>query len=507
MTRCLPTILFLVATIVPAAAAPRFARIFSDHAVIQRSAPIEIRGSGAEPGARLRVRFGELEVSATPGADGEWNARLPPQAAGKVGRRLELLLNGAPIAVAHDVVVGDVWLAAGQSNMQFPVRSMLKALPEAQPWVDSSNRPRIRFRRVNDPVLKDRSAEAADLAQPAAWTPMTPQSVTRFSAVAAVFAKEMEQELDIPIGVIDVSWGGKPIEPFIPREAFTTPLLRRILELADSDSLDPLANLHGGVIIRNPEGHPGAIFNARMAPLVPYGLSGFIWYQAESNAGRGEDPREYRHKTRALVEGWRARWKNDALPFYFVQLPSYPPAGGWIRMREEQRLSLDIPHTGMAVTIDIRGEGIHPPDKIAVGERLALMPLAKSYGRTNTVSSGPLYRRHTIVGREVQIEFTDAEGGLMVGDKPFMKPPRETINTPLQWFELAGPDGVWHPATASIKGARVIVSSDAVANPVAVRYACHTAPQGGNLYNRAGLPASPFCSNLKMLPWVDPAPK
>lgn len=502
--------LLLIAHICVAAsfgAAPRFARIFTDHAVLQRDSTIQVWGTGAQAPSDLRVRLGAMEVGATIDADGSWKAQLPPQSANPIGAKLELLENGIPVAVINDVLLGDVWIAAGQSNMQFPVRSMLNALPEAQAWVDSADRPRIRFRRINDPVLKDRTTEALDLSQPDNWTPMTPQSVLQFSAVAAVFAKELEANLDVPIGVIDVSWGGKPIEPFIPREAFSSPLLKRILELADSDSLDPLGKLHGGVIIRNPEGHPGAIFNARMAPLVPYGLRGFIWYQAESNAGRGEDPREYRHKTRALVEGWRARWKKDSLPFYSVQLPSYPPANGWVRMREEQRRSLDIPHTGMAVTIDVRGKGIHPPDKIAVGERLAFLALTETHGRTNTASSGPIYRSHEIAEREVRVEFAHADGGLMVGDKPGMAPARPTPDAPLRWFELAGADGVWHSAQATIKGARVIVISKVVANPIAVRYACHTAPQGGNLYNHAGLPASPFCSHLGMLPWIDPEQK
>ena len=484
-----------------------FANIFADHAVLQRDAIVRVWGTGADPTSTLRLRFGHTQVDATLNADGSWKAQLPPQPASSVGTKLELLKDGNTVAVINDVLVGEVWLAAGQSNMQFPVRSMLKALPEAQAWVDSSERPRIRFRRINDPVLKDRAAEASDLAQATAWTPMTPRSVLQFSAVAAVFAKQMETKRNVPIGVIDVSWGGKPIEPFIPREAFTTPLLKRILNLADGDSLDALAKLHGGVIIRNPEGHPGAIFNARMAPLVPYSLSGFIWYQAESNAGRGEDPREYRHKTRALVDGWRARWKNNALPFYHVQLPSYPPATGWIRMREEQRRSLDIPHTGMAVTIDIRGEGIHPPDKIAVGERLARIALAKTYSRYTNEGSGPIYRNHTIHGREVHVHFKNAESGLMIGDRPNMEPPHETPDAPLRWFELAGADRVWHPARAGIRGDFVVVTSESVANPIAVRYACHKAPQGGNLYNRARIPASPFCSNLNMLPWVDPGPK
>ena len=332
---------------------------------------------------------------------------------------------------------------------------------------------------------------------------MTPDSVLAFSAVAAVFARELQEQLQVPVGIIDVSWGGKPIEPFIPREAFSTPLLGRIRELADADKLEELKQLRGGVIIRNPEGYPGAIFNARMAPVVPYGLCGFLWYQAESNAGRGEDPREYRYKMQALVEGWRARWKNEKLPVYFVQLPSYPPASGWIRMREEQRLALTIPDTAMAVTIDIRGEGIHPPDKLSVGRRLSRLALVQSYGRAELESSGPLYQSHRVVRSNIRVRFTHVKSGLMVGEKPGVLPARETSGAPLRWFEVAGGNKIWHAAEARIDGEEVVVSARQVANPVAVRYACQTQPQGGNLYNRAGLPASPFCSHLEMLPWAN----
>ena len=484
-------------------AAPRFAHVFGDHVVLQRDTPIRVWGSGAGTAAKLKVRFDDTLTPAQVDAKGNWVATLSAMPANRLGKELELLENGKPVAVVRDVVVGEVWLAAGQSNMQFPVRGMLKALPEAHAWVDASGQPAIRFRRVNDPVPADRQVEARELKTPDAWTPMTPTSVLGFSAVAAVFARELEARLDIPVGIIDVSWGGKPIEPFIPRARFTTPLLREIRELADADKLEQLAKLKGGLIIRNPQGHPGAIYHARMAPLEKFGLRGFLWYQAESNAGKGEDPRQYRAKMKALADGWRERWGRKQAPFCFVQLPAFPGATGWIRMREEQRLSTSIQNSAMAVTIDIRGEGIHPPDKISVGRRLAALALGKTYRIDDTVAEGPMYRTHEIQGNAVRVFFENVGKGLMVGDKPGVAAPQETPEAPLQWFELAGADGIWRRAQAAIEGDSVIVTSPQVERPVAVRYACSTEPQGGNLYNRAGYPASPFCSDLKRLPWED----
>ncbi|MEM1295386.1 MAG: sialate O-acetylesterase, partial [Verrucomicrobiota bacterium] len=213
--------------------------------------------------------------------------------------------------------------------------------------------------------------------------------------------------------------------------------------------------------------------------------------------------RHYRHKMEALASGWRNRWANPDLPFYFVQLPSYPNATGWIRVREEQRRALSIPNSGMVTTIDIRGEGIHPPNKMAIGERLAKLALTKSEDGGNAIGSGPHYRGHQVVGWEVRVQFDHIGDGLFAGNKPGFGPPEETPDDPLRWFELAGADGVWKPAEARIEGDEVIVLCHDIPLPTAVRYACTTEPQGGNLYNSAGLPASPFCSNLDLLPWQD----
>jgi len=482
---------------------PRFANIFSDHAVFQQGTDIAVWGFGIATGLAVKIEFGEITVKAKVDRVGNWLARLPARNADPRGRDLVLIVDGEIVDRLHDIVVGEVWLAAGQSNMQFPVRQMSKHLPEAKSWIGSARRPTIRVRRINDPVLKDRNAGAEDIKDTGGWVRMDPETVLQFSAVAAVFARELNASQNVPIGVLDVSWGGKPIEPFIPRGMFYHHGLKPILKMANEGHLDELAKLSGGVIIRNPEGHPGAIFNARIGPLTRYALKGAIWYQAESNCGRGEDPRRYHIKQRALIEGWRGQWQRMDLPCYYVQLPGFPDATGWIRMREEQRLALAVPNTGMAVTIDIRGEGIHPPDKLSVGRRLAKIALANTYGVGGNETAGPIYDRHEIAESEVTVHFRNVGDGLMVGDKLGVGLPREAKNGKVKWFELADSTGSWHAAFAQIEGDRVRVRSDRVKRPVAVRYACHVQPQGKNLYNRAGFPASPFCSDLDLLPWDD----
>jgi len=486
---------------------PRFASVFGDGAVLQSGQSTEVWGFGADPGSSYTLQFGGNSAEATVLENGQWKATFSDLPRSADPQNLTLFESGKSVASIRDIVVGEVWLAAGQSNMQMTVKAMQKDMPPASEWVDSASLPQVRFRRVNDPVLPDSKTEADDLTTSGPWIKMSPESVTEFSATAAAFARQVAEQLQCPVGIIDVSWGGKPIEPFIPREAFETPFLSRIKSLADENKLDDLKHLRGGVIIRNPEGYPGSIFTARIAPITRYGLAGFLWYQAESNAGKGEDPRGYRHKMAALATGLRTRWDNDSLPLIFVQLPSFPEATGWIRVREEQRLSLEIPHTSMAVTLDIRGEGIHPPDKLEVGRRLALCALKNTCNIKDNVASGPCYVSHKVNGSEIIVQFSETHGELASGNRPLFSDVEFSHSDEVKWFEVAGADGEWHEATARIEGDTVVVTSDQEPSPVAVRYACHTTPQGSNLYNRAGLPASSFCSDLKLLEWDDPGKK
>ncbi|MFC1760737.1 sialate O-acetylesterase [Planctomycetota bacterium] len=473
------------------------APLFSDHMVLQQGVTLEIWGTG-EVGKTVEVQFAGQSVEARVTASGTWRIPLQPMEAHAKGQDLSIG-DAQTQLVLHDVVVGEVWLAAGQSNMQMQVRAMAKKLPETTALVEDAKSPGIRFLRIEEPVAGGRRARSQGSQ---AWQICSSETVPSFSAVAWVFARRLHKDLDVPVGVIDVSWGGKPIEPFIPGEAFTDhPLLGQIKTLADQKKLDALATLTGGTVIRNPEGYPGAIYDARIRPIAGCGLRGFIWYQAESNCGQGEDPRGYRRKMEVLVDSWRKAWGHSDLPFYFVQLPNYPgAASGWIRMREEQRRSLAIPHTGMAVTIDTGSDDVHPANKIDVGERLALLALHRNYG-TDVVDSGPLYQSHTIAGRDVTVRFKHADRGLMVARKVGLSRPKETPKKMLAYFELAGEDSIWFPAEAHISGNTVHVSSEHVSAPQAVRYACLNDPKEDLLYNRNGLPASPFCSTLEGLAW------
>ncbi|MDF1852895.1 MAG: sialate O-acetylesterase [Verrucomicrobiales bacterium] len=475
----------------------QLAKVFSDHAVLQRDAPLPIWGR-AKPNTKVQVEFSGQKASTISNGEGRWRLEWKPLDAASEGRNLTVSSGEETIEVS-DLLVGEVWLASGQSNMQMTLASSAKKLdPVAQIVSDPESRP-IRVLRIDEP---DSPEPLEDLAGVVQWQIDNPVNRSRQSAVAYFFARELQEQLGVPVGVIETSWGGKPIEGFIPREGFQGhEVLERVLAQADKEDFDSLAKSEGGVIIRNTAGRPGRIFHARIAPVAPFAIAGFLWYQGESNAGKGEDPRFYRQKMEALVDGWRATWGNPELPFYFVQLPSYKDsATGWVRLREEQRLSLEIENTGMAVTIDLRDEDIHPANKVDVGKRLAAVALAKTY-QEDIPFCGPLFLTATREGKAMRVTFEHAEGGLWFARKNGLGEPVESRLADEGHFELADEEGTWHPASAKIEGGELVVFSEAVEEPVAVRYACEGDAEGELLYNREGFPASPFCSELRLLPW------
>lgn len=496
---CLILLLLLIPSLPCLGEELRVARIFSDHGVLQQGVPVPVWGV-AEPGATVTVEFAGQTKIITAGNHGKWKLELAPLKAHATGNRLTVT-SGTKTLEIRDLLVGEVWYASGQSNMQMNLGSCANKLEAVREMVADPKPRLIRTLRVGN---ADTEKPLADLPGPAAWQLDTPANRRAQSAAAFLFAKELHDQLKVPIGIIEASWGGKPIEGFIPPEDFEkSAILKPILDLAEAGDLERLKQIEGGVFIRNTAGRPGRIFNSRVAPVAPYALKGIIWYQGESNAGKGEDPRNYRHKTRALAEGWRRTWKQKALPFYFVQLPSFnASAVGWVRLREEQRLSLDIPNSGMAVTIDLRDSDIHPSNKVDVGKRLAIWALAKSYGKP-VPFSGPLFKSADIAGDHIRVSFEHVGDGLMVARKEGIDAPVASKDRALAHFELADEAGQWHPAEATIDGSTVIVKSDSAAKPIAVRYACAGAPTDANLYNRAGLPASPFCSKLELLPWAE----
>lgn len=481
---------------------------FADRMVLQRELPVPVWGT-AEPGASVLVAFDGQSHTTTANEQGRWRVRLAAMPASASPRELVVRSGGGRV-IRKNVLVGEVWLAAGQSNMAYTAGAMARRLAEGQDLVSAADFPAIRFCRINEP---DSPQPLDDFPAVVRWDVCTPQRVLQHSAVAFVFARRLHQALQVPIGVIDCSWGGKPIEPFIPVEAFVGhPTLVALAARAEAGDIEGIQTMPGGTYVRNSSWLAGTIYNGRIAPLVPYAMRGAIWYQGESNSGRGEDPRDYEHKMRALVEGWRHAWDRDRLPVYFVQLPQWS-SYAWTYLREEQRRAQSLPHTGMVVTIDLdNGSDIHPPNKIDVGERLARWPLANEYGR-KIATSGPMFRAATIHEGRVTVSFEQAESGLMVGRVAGVQSIQPSHEDRLGGFELIGREGRWHAANARIEGDTVVVSSPDVTQPIAVRYACHPEAKPGepwNLYSPEGLPASPFCSDWNLMPYdagKNPLPK
>jgi sialate O-acetylesterase len=496
----------------------RLASIFSDHMMLQRDQPIRVWGH-AEPGEAVRVKLGGAEASTQADAEGRWLVTLP---ALKEGRDLELNVTGKNPVVVRDVIVGDIWVCSGQSNMEWSM-----GVSDAAEDIKTADFPDIRRVKVNH-VESPRAEENAPIGSP--WKACTPQTAGDFTAVGFYFARDVLAATGVPVGIIDDNWGGTAIEGWVAPEALDlVPELAAAAEGRRKAIADHRAALPGRIdeverwvaatrqalaadtaterlpvppawpVLPNAGGW-GQRYNAMVHPLIRLPVKGFLWYQGEANGGEGDS---YRHKMHALVKGWRKAWGNDDLPFYFVQLASFQdptdnPAGGdgWAKLREAQRHSLALPHTGMAVITDTvplaaRGD-IHPRNKFDVGKRLARWALNRDYGKADVVPSGPLFKSLAIEGDKARVTFEHVGGGLMVGRKEGKAPPGEDAGGKLKRFAIAGEDKKWHWADAVIVEDAVVVSSSAVPKPVAVRYAFSMNPDGANLYNRAGLPASPF---------------
>ncbi len=480
LVRCLivPSLVALSVVVASsiAVAEVKLASVFGDHMVLQQELAAPVWG-WAEPGEKVTVTFGEQTKQAEADKDGRWQVKLEALKANATGQTLTVA--GSNSIDLRDVLVGEVWICSGQSNMEWSVSNSLNPKEE----IAAANHPQIRLFNVpghtTSPVAKDTC--------PGNWQVCQPGSVAGFTAVGYFFGRRLQQELKVPIGLVGSNWGGTRIEPWTTPAGFhSVPELKDIA--AEVDAYTETTEVKPT--------SPSAIYNAMVHPLAPFSMRGAIWYQGESNGNEGES---YYHKTQALVNGWRKLF-NPELAFYWVQLadfqqPTDNPEGGdgWARLREAQRKALTIKHTGMAVIIDIgQANDIHPRNKQDVGWRLAQWALNQTYGKTDLVASGPLYKSYKVEDNAIRLTFDNVGGGLIVGKKEGLEPTQEVKDGKLARFAIAGADKKWYWADATIDGGDVVVKSAEVADPVAVRYAFSMNPAGANLYNKEGIPASPF---------------
>jgi sialate O-acetylesterase len=493
--------LFAVST---ASAQVTLPRILSSHMVVERDLPVHVWGVAA-PGEAVSVSFRGETRTTTAEATGRWSVYLKPGAA---GGPFELTVNGSPAAGAtantnaaqtitlSDVLVGDVWVASGQSNMEFAMHQAATADADL-PHADNA---RIRLMMVN----KKAAEYPLDDVEGVAWAASTPETAKNFSAVAWYFARAIEQREHVPVGVIDSTWGGTVAEAWtrmgaLGADAALAPVFVQWGKMTEkeSDALlrdkDEQRQRAEAKAAGKPEpqfpGHaqllswgPGMLWNGMIAPLTPFPIRGVIWYQGESNSALARAPL-YGRVFSTLISDWRHAWGVGDFPFLFVQISNFKSntTEDWAELREQQLKTLALGNTAMAVTIDIGNpDNVHPTDKVDVGARLALAARALSYGE-NVNYSGPIFRQATPEGNAIRVWFDHyakglaAKGGELTG------------------FEVAGADGKFVPATAKIDGNTVVASSDAVAEPRFVRYGWANSPQC-NLFDGEGLPASPFTS-------------
>lgn len=502
------------------------AKVFSDHMVLQRGIPTPVWG-WADPGKEVTVSFSGQEKKATSGPTGRWEIKLDVLQANATAQAMVITEKAGESITLNDILVGDVWICSGQSNMEWTVQQSFNAPQE----IAQANHPLIRLFDVKGHEIAP--SEAERLAHPTSWQVCSPQSIPAFSAVGYYFGREIQQQSGVPIGLLGTNWGGTRIEPWTPPVGFRMqPELADYSKLVDSQvsttdagkatwlnylqdmntwTTTSQARIKEGLTLPSQplppgpkhHGEPAAIYNAMVAPIVGYGVRGAIWYQGESNSGEGL---AYLPKLKALVDGWRTIWKQPAdFPFHFyvVKLAQFtgandnPEGGdGFARVRVAQDRIQELPYTGVASTIDIgNAKDIHPKNKQDVGKRLALWALRDVYGKADTIVSGPTFKAMTVNGNKAIISYDHLGGGLMIGKKDGITPTTETPNAKLQRFAICGADKKWHWAEARIVGDTVEVSTAAVAQPVAVRYAYSGNPLGANLYNKAGLPAIPFRSD------------
>ncbi|MGB2862656.1 MAG: sialate O-acetylesterase [Sedimentisphaerales bacterium] len=498
------TLIFYLAVVLLLAGAAvadiKLPAVIGDNMVLQQGGKVSIWG-WADPGEEVMagVSWNNMKWAVKADKDGKWTFRMNPP---KAGGPYEMTLSGKNAITIKNILVGEVWVCSGQSNMQMAVQSSANSEQE----IAEADYPKIRLFSVKRTVAETPQSDCEG-----SWSECSPETVPGFTAVGYFFGRELHKQLNVPVGLIHTSWGGTPAEAWTRREVLEAnpdcaPILKRYADavakypqameehkqkLVEWKQAAEKAEAEGEKPPRRPGApfgpgnphSPAGLYNGMIAPLIPYGIQGAIWYQGESNAGRAY---QYRTLFGGMIKNWRDDWGQGKFSFLFVQLANFmktkpePDESAWAELREAQSMTLALPNTGMAVIIDI-GEAadIHPKNKQDVGKRLALWPLAGTYGK-KLVYSGPIYKSIKVDGGSIILSYDHAGGGLVAkGDDT------------LKGFSIAGADRKFVWADAKIEGKTVVVSSDNVSEPVAVRYAWADNPVC-NLYNQEDLPASPF---------------
>ncbi len=473
------------------------AALFSDHMVLQSGMQVPIWGT-ASPGERVTVTLNAQRQSTVAQANGKWLVRLNNLEA---GGPFQMTLAGNNTITIRDVLIGEVWLGSGQSNMAFTVSKKLASYAgviNEEQEIAEANYPQIRMFTGKSAKTYEPQTEIQG-----EWLVCNPENVPAFSAVGYFFASDLQNEIRHPVGILTLAFGASTAEAWIRRETLAAdPLLKPMLDHFDAavqfyranpaapaeqapkppqtinarpgpppqQQRDPVQDQH----------YPTVLFNGMINPVIPYAIRGVIWYQGESIVGGDEGVSLYGHVQATLIQDWRKLWGQGDFPFFIVQLAALDNISNNPRVREGQASVLSMPNTGMAVTIDIGDpKDVHPHNKQALGERLTRIALAKVYDR-KIEYSGPVYESMKISGSTIQLSFSHLGGGL--ADK----------GGPLKWFTIAGADRKYVAAEARIEGDTIVVSNAQLTMPLAVRYAWDNDPEGCNLYNAAGLPAAPF---------------
>ena len=446
-------------------------RILGHNMVLQQGKPLTFWGK-ASAGETVTVQFAGQNQITSADALGKWSVTLKPLKASATPS--ELVILGTNTIRLQNILVGEVWLCSGQSNMEYTMRknSKVKASLATQP-VDGHN-PVDELNYANNPQIRIFLVNRKELSKPDSlhrgWNVAQDSALRSFSAPAYFFANQLYKNLNVPIGVISSAIPGSRIEPWISETAFR------------EDSY------YGNQKV---DGEPGKFYEPMIRPLAPFAVKGFLWYQGESNCFLKETT-TYSNKLKTLITSWRHAWNDQKMPFYYVQLAPfrYSESKGKVvltretlpEFREAQEQVLSLPQTGMIVTTDLADDlsDIHPPFKWEIGRRLALLALANDYDKNDVVAEGPIFEKMKVKGRAIQLSFTQTGSGLVSQD-----------GQPLTGFMIAGKNGVFAPAEAHIDGKHVLVSADNVPNPAVVRFAWDEAAQP-NLFNKEGLPARPF---------------